>query len=143
MSYSEADTRANFIDVQLKESWWENSMIKREYYFTDGRKWLNNKRWKRKFADYLLKYKWVNLAIIEAKKQDLWVTEWLEQVKDYWKILKLRFVYSSNWKEIYEFDLQTWKGQTIEKYPTPEELYNKVFEKINENVEKQPEIAVS
>jgi len=136
MSYSEADTRANFIDVQLKESWWESSMIIREYKITDGRKLLNNKRWKIKFADYLLKYKWVNLAIIEAKKQDLWMTEWLEQVKEYWKILKLRFVYSSNWKEIYEFDLQTWKGQKIEKYPTPEELYNKVFTQINENVEK-------
>ena len=131
MSYSESDTRANFIDPQLKNSKWEAHNIKREYYFTDGRKTLWNKRWDRKFADYLLKYKWVNLALIEAKKQWLPPTEWLEQVKDYWKILNIRFVYSSNWQEIYEFDLQSWKWTFINNYPNPEELYNKVYSESN------------
>ena len=57
MSYSESDTRANFIDPQLKNSKWEAHNIKREYYFTDGRKTLWNKRWDRKFADYL--FPWI------------------------------------------------------------------------------------
>ncbi len=131
MPYSESDTRANYIDVALKNNFWKNDNIVREYYFTDWRKWLNNKRWKRKFADYLLKFRWIKLAIIEAKKENLWVTEWLQQVKEYWKILNIRFVYSSNWKEIYEFDLKTWLGKIIKKYPSPEELYNKIFDKIN------------
>jgi len=135
MSYSESDTRANYIDHQLKNSKWEAHNIKREYYFTDGRKALWNKRWNRKFADYLLKYKWCNLAIIEAKKEWLAPTEWLEQVKDYWKILNIRFVYSSNWKETYEFDLLTWKWVFIDKYPTPEELYNKVYSETNKTIE--------
>ncbi len=136
MSYSESDTRANYIDPQLKNSGWEANNIRREYSFTDWRKLLNNKRWAQKFADYLLKYKWVNLAIIEAKKEWLPPTQWLEQVKEYWKILNIRFVYSSNWKETYEFDLLTWKWNFIDKYPTPDELYKKVFEKINTTKEK-------
>lgn len=135
MSYSESDTRANYIDQQLKNNKWETHNIKREYYFTDGRKAIWNKRWYRKFADYLLKYKWCNLAIIEAKKQWLSPTEWLEQVKDYWKILNLRFVYSSNWEKTYEFDLLTWKWIFIDSYPSPEELYNKVHTKVNKTRE--------
>lgn len=135
MNNSESDTRANYIDPQLKNNNWEWYNIVREYYFTDGRKALWNKRWDRKFADYLLKYKWSNLAIIEAKKEWLTPTKWLEQVKEYWKILNLRFVYSSNWKETYEFDLHTWKWIFIENYPTPEELYKKVHTEINEVTE--------
>jgi len=136
MSYSESDTRAKFIDVQLKNSNWEENCIIREYYFTDWRKSLWNKRWARKFADYILTYKWVKVAIIEAKKQNLEPTEWLEQVKEYWKILNLRFVYSSNWEKTYEFDLKTWKWNFVEKYPSPEELYNKIFSEKNEIKEK-------
>jgi len=135
MVISESDTRANYIDPSLKNSNWNNTSIIREYYFTDGRISLWWKRWKRKFADYVLTYKWVKLAIIEAKKADLEPTEWLEQVKEYWKILNIRFLYSSNWKRTYEFDLHTWKWDYIEKYPTPEELYSKVFWDINKTKE--------
>lgn len=135
MYTSESDTRANYIDPQLKNNGWNNINIIREYYFTDWRKTLWGKRWKRKFADYILTFKWVKLAIIEAKKKDLESTEWLEQVKEYGNILNLRFVYSSNWKQIYEFDLKTWKGDFIDNYPTPEELYKKVFSEINHTKE--------
>ncbi len=40
MTFSESDTRANYIDPQLKSNKWESNNIKREYYFTDGRKSL-------------------------------------------------------------------------------------------------------
>lgn len=131
MSHSESDTRAKYIDPSLKNSNWEEISIIREYYFTDWRKALWWKRWKRKFADYILTFKWVKLAIIEAKKEGLEPTEWLEQVKEYANILNLRFVYSTNWKKIYEFDLETWKWDFIENYPSPEELYNKVYSERN------------
>lgn len=65
---SESDTRANFIDPDLASCGWEPIHIVREYYFTDGRKLLGNKRGKRLFLDYLLKYNNTNLAIVEAKK---------------------------------------------------------------------------
>jgi len=51
--FSEADTRANFIDPKLSESGWTSDFIRREYYFTDGRKLLGNKRCQRLFLDYL------------------------------------------------------------------------------------------
>lgn len=73
----------------------------------------------------------MKLAIVEAKKYELQVTEWLEQVKDYGKCLNLRFVYTANGKEIYEFDLHEWIGEKIENFPSPEELYEKVFWAIN------------
>lgn len=135
MNISESDTRSKYIDPKLKESSWEENHIIREYSFTTWRIWLWGKRWKQKYADYVLTYKWVKLAIIEAKKFDLQPTEWLEQVKEYWKILNLRFVYSSNWKRTYEFDLKTGKGDYVDNYPNPEELYKKVFSEINHTKE--------
>ena len=53
----------------------------------------------------------------------------------------MRFVYSTNGQEIYEFDLTMGKGDFIENYPTPEELYNKTFgvkNEIKEALLKEP-----
>ena len=132
MFFSESDTRSKFIDQKLKNDGWQENSIIREYYFTDWRKLLWNARWKRKFADYILSYKWIKLAIIEAKKLDLEATEWLEQVKEYAKILNLRFVFSTNWKKIYQFDMQTGFWSFVENYLNPEKLYEMVFEAENE-----------
>ena len=44
MAYSESDTRSKLIDPKIKQSSWLESNIVREYYFTDGRKALQNKR---------------------------------------------------------------------------------------------------
>lgn len=132
MHLSESDTRSKFIDQKLKNDGWQENSIIREYYFTDWRKLLWNARWKRKFADYILSYKWIKLAIIEAKKLDLEATEWLEQVKEHAKILNLRFVFSTNWKKIYQFDMQTGFWSFVENYPNPEKLYEMVFEAENE-----------
>lgn len=132
MFFSESDTRSKFIDQKLKNDGWQENSIIREYYFTDWRKLLWNARWKRKFADYILSYKWIKLAIIEAKKLDLEATEWLEQVKEYAKILNLRFIFSTNWKKIYQFDMQTGFWSFVENYPNPEKLYEMVFEAENE-----------
>ncbi|OIO77127.1 DEAD/DEAH box helicase [Candidatus Gracilibacteria bacterium CG1_02_38_174] len=132
MHLSESDTRAKYIDPKLKQDGWSDGFVIREYYFTLGRKFVGGKAGPKKFADYLLKFNGVNLAIIEAKKYGLYPTEGLEQVKEYGKILQVRFVYSTNGQQIYEFDLSTGKGDFIENYPTPEELYNKTFGSKNE-----------
>ena len=49
----------------------------------------------------------------------------MQQAIDYATKLHVRFVYSSNGKETYEFDLETGKGEYIEFYPTPDELENR------------------
>lgn len=59
--YSEDDTRVKFIDAKLYDSSWNEENIIRNYYFTDGRKLIGNKRAERKFADYLLRYEGNNL----------------------------------------------------------------------------------
>lgn len=133
---SEADTRANYIDPKLIESDWTSDNIEREYYFTDGRKLLGNKRGKRLFLDYLLKFNNINLGLIEAKKSNDHPTKGLQQAIDYAEKLKIDFVYSSNGKQIYEFNRTTGKGDYIEKFPTPKELYNKLYGK-NIELKKQ------
>lgn len=129
---SESDTRANFIDPKLVDSHWEPIHIVREYYFTDGRKLLGNKRGKRLFLDYLLKFNNTNLAIVEAKKLGDHPTKGLQQALEYAEKLKINFVYATNGKRIYEFDTRTGKGDYIDKFPTPQELYNRLFGKKNE-----------
>ncbi|MFU8973213.1 EcoAI/FtnUII family type I restriction enzme subunit R [Chryseobacterium wangxinyae] len=136
MSYSEHDTRAKFIDPQLRLSEWDEAYIIREHYFTDGRKLSGNKRGERLFVDYLLKYKNVPLAIIEAKRYNKQPTEGLQQAIDYAQKLKIDFVYSSNGKQIYEFCISKGKGDFIRNYPTPEEMYNRIFTQKNSVKEK-------
>jgi len=125
-THSESDTRAIYIDPQLKNSGWKNEHIVREYYFTDGRKLFGNTRGKRLFLDYLLKFNNMNLAIIEAKRESEHPTKGLQQAIDYAKKLKIEIIYSTNGKQIYEYDLRTGKGDYIEKYPSPEKLYKKL-----------------
>ena len=120
--YSEADTRANFIDPALNAAGWKTGNIRREFYFTDGRKLGNNQRGSRCFVDYLLYSRSRWLAIIEAKKASEHPTEGLQQAIRYARILKIRFVYSSNGKQTYEFDLEKGKGNYIDVFPSPEEL---------------------
>ncbi|HKO78241.1 MAG TPA: DEAD/DEAH box helicase family protein [Flavobacterium sp.] len=126
---SEADTRANYIDPKLIISDWTSDNIQREYYFTDGRKLLGNKRGKRLFLDYLLKFNNTNLAIIEAKKADEHPTKGLQQALDYAEKLQIDFIYSTNGKQIYEFDRTVGKGSYIDNFPTPQELYDRIFGK--------------
>jgi len=138
MAYSntEADTRAKFIDPQLKSAGWQHQNIYREYFYTDGRKIVGNRRGKRKFVDYLLRYNDYNLAIVEAKKQDDEPTKGLQQVIEYGQELKVRFVYSTNGEEIYEFDIEKGKGEYVDNYPSPEELYKRITGNKNEILDK-------
>ncbi|WP_337047720.1 EcoAI/FtnUII family type I restriction enzme subunit R [Serratia liquefaciens] len=119
---SEADTRANYIDPALGAANWQPGNIIREHYFTDGRKLAGGVRGRRCFVDYLLHKDNRYLAVVEAKKESEHPTKGLQQAIDYAKKLCVRFVYSSNGKQTYEFDLETGKGDYIEFYPTPVEL---------------------
>lgn len=119
---SEADTRANYIDPALRAADWQPSNIIREHYFTDGRKMAGGVRGRRCYVDYLLHKDNRYLAVVEAKKVSEHPTRGLQQAIDYANKLHVRYVYSSNGKQTYEFDLETGKGDYIEFYPTPAEL---------------------
>lgn len=83
MALSEADTKAKMITPQLKADGWSENLIVREYYFTDGRKLIGNKRGKRYFVDYHLTYQNTNLAIVEAKSEDKDPLDGLQQSINY------------------------------------------------------------
>ena len=101
MALSESDTRSKLIDPKIKESEWNESYIVREYYFTDGRKLIGNKRGKRYFVDYLLTYKNTNLAIIEAKAQNKDPLDGLQQSINYAQKLCMGDGYFELQREIY------------------------------------------
>ncbi len=130
--YSEDDTRVKLIDAKLYASSWSEENIIRNYYFTDGRKLIGNKRAERKFADYLLKFQNNNLAIIEAKKQNKDALDGLSQGIEYAKTLNVPFVYSTNGDKIYEYDLRVSRGEYIENFPSPNELFQRVYGNLKE-----------
>jgi type I restriction enzyme, R subunit len=128
---TESDTRSKLIDPKLKQSNWTENNIVREYFFTDGRKLIGNKRGKRYFVDYLLSFKNTNLAIIEAKADDKDPLDGLQQSINYAEKLKIDFVYATNGLKIYEHSLIEGNGKWIEDYPSPEELFERKFGKID------------
>ena len=128
---TESDTRSKLIDPKLKQSNWTENNIVREYFFTDGRKLIGNKRGKRYFVDYLLSFKNTNLAIIEAKADDKDPLDGLQQSINYAEKLKIDFVYATNGLKIYEHSLIEGNGKWIEEYPSPEELFERKFGRID------------
>ena len=90
---NEADTRAELIDPALKEAGWgmvAGSRVRREV-ITLGRLQGAGQRTRGDIADYVLFYQGQKLAVIEAKKRDLPVTEGLAQAKRYAERLQARF----------------------------------------------------
>ena len=141
MGYSETDTRINLIDPNLYRNGWENRYITREYFFTDGRKLIGNKRGKRYFVDYLLIYKNTNLAIIEAKAEDKDPLDGLQQSINYAEKLRIDYVYSTNGHKIYEHSMISGSGKYIDNYPTPNELFERKYPNVDvkkENIITQP-----
>ncbi len=127
MGYSEADTKAKLITPQLKTDGWTENYIVREYFFTDGRKLIGNKRGKRYFVDYLLTYNNTNLAIVEAKSEDKDPLDGLQQSINYAEKLKIDYVYSTNGHQIYQHCLLDGKGEYVDHYLSPSELFQKKY----------------
>ncbi len=132
---NEAETRAELIDPKLKACGWgvvEGSKILREYNITAGKIQTGGIRAKKLTADYVLVYKGIKLAVIEAKSDDLGVGEGVAQAKQYAEKLKLETTYSTNGKEIYSICMKTGAEGLVTDYLTPNELWNKTFAVQNE-----------
>jgi len=132
---NESETRAELIDPKLKACGWgvvEDSKILREYNITAGKIQTGGGRSKKLTADYVLVYKGIKLAIVEAKSSDLEVGEGVAQAKQYADKLQLQTTYSTNGKEIYSICLKTGQEGIVSNYLTPDELWNKTFSEQNE-----------
>jgi type I restriction enzyme R subunit len=127
---NEAETRAELIDPKLKACGWgvvEGSKILREYNITDGKIQIGGGRSKKIIADYVLVYKGIKLAVIEAKSNDLEVGEGVAQAKLYAEKLKLETTYSTNGKDIYSICLRTGEEGLCDAYLTPQQLWDKTY----------------
>ncbi len=132
---NEAETRAELIDPALKDAGWgvvDNSRVGREVTITLGRLQGAGKRAEKDIADYVLSYKGQKLAVIEAKRRDLPDTEGVGQAKKYAKKLQTRFTYSTNGVGIYQIDMETGEEKHVDRYPTPDELWNFTFAEASE-----------
>ncbi|MFP5043014.1 EcoAI/FtnUII family type I restriction enzme subunit R [Parasediminibacterium sp. JCM 36343] len=136
---NEAETRAELIDPKLKACGWgvvEGSKILREYNITAGKIQTGGTRAKKLTADYVLLYKGIKLAVVEAKSDELGVAEGVAQAKQYAEKLKLETTYSTNGKEIYSICMKTGAEGLVTDYLAPEQLWNKTFAVQNEWREK-------
>ena len=136
---NEAETRAELIDPQLKACGWgvvEDSKILREYHITAGKIQTGGIRAKKLTADYVLVYKGIKLAVVEAKSNELGVGEGVAQAKQYAEKLSLQTTYATNGKEIYSICMETGQEGLVANYLTPDELWAKTFAVPNEWREK-------
>ncbi|MGL5920171.1 MAG: type I restriction endonuclease subunit R, partial [Bacteroidales bacterium] len=115
---NESQTRLEKIDPKLKEVGW--SVLKDSRILTEqsacliapgrvGAKQRNPKK-----IDYLLTYRGVKLAVVEAKKDELHVSEGVMQAKEYAEMMCIRFTYSSNGDKIYQIDMATGKEGEVD-----------------------------
>jgi type I restriction enzyme R subunit len=131
---NEAETRAELIDPALREAGWgvvADSRVRREM-ISPGRIEGAGRRGKPEIADYVLTFRNHKLAVIEAKARDKPDTEGVGQAKAYAEKLKARFAFSTNGRRIYQIDMETGAEGYVENYPSPEELWARVFAKPNE-----------
>jgi type I restriction enzyme R subunit len=129
---NEADTRAKLIDPKLHQSGWTEDAIQREYYLTPetgGRVVLEGnveKREKPRHADYLLRYRTYPVAIVEAKAESESHLTGMQQAKEYAARASIPFAYSSNGHRIEEYDFTTRIQCTLDRFPRPEELWERL-----------------
>jgi type I restriction enzyme R subunit len=131
---NEAETRAELIDPKLKACGWgvvEGSKVLREYNITQGKIQTGGGRGKKEIADYVLVYKGIKLAVVEAKSDELEVGEGVMQAKKYAQKLQLETTYSTNGKAIYQICMKTGKEGLVTDFLSPDELWNKTFAEQN------------
>lgn len=127
---TEADTCRTHVLPALYQGGWTDDQIAEQHFFTDGRLIVTGRgtrRGKRKFADYLLRYKPnLPIAVVEAKASYRSATDGLEQAKEYARVLGVPFAYATNGPEIVEYDDLTKLTTPVATYPSPETLWNRL-----------------
>ena len=130
---NESETRAELIDPKLMRCGWgvvEGSKILRERNvckITAGRIQAGGSKQKPLIADYILVYKGIKLAVVEAKSQNQEVSEGVTQAKLYAQKLNLETTYATNGKDIYQICLKTGKESLVPDFLSPQALWNKVY----------------
>lgn len=131
---NESQTRLDKIDPKLKASKWSievDSKIITEFPITLG-KISQTVKTRPKKADYILSYKNVKLAVVEAKADEKDVSEGVMQAKEYAERLQIRYTYATNGDKIYEIDMLSGEEGEIDAFPKPQELWYRTFGDVDE-----------
>jgi len=138
---NEAQTRLNKIDPKLRDAGWSivpqsEILVEQSAYIAPGRITSTGNKNPKK-ADYILKYRGIKLAVIEAKPDEKDVAEGVDQAKLYAEALKIRYSYSTNGDEIWFIDMgvKNAKGEyiipskehEIDTFPSPQDLWQMTF----------------
>jgi len=142
---NESETCDAYITPAIQDSGWNSKndcIIRREYSITVGRIQGPGQRANPLRADYVLFHRNKKLAIIEAKKWNLSLTEGVQQAKDYALRMHVRFTYASNGQGFWEIDMLTGeeKEVSISQFPSPEELWERTYESEDEWRDKFSEV---
>jgi type I restriction enzyme R subunit len=132
---NEAETRAELIDPKLADAGWgviEGSKILREYKINIGRIQTSGGRTKPLIADYVLVFKGIKLAVVEAKSIDQEVGEGVAQAKLYADKLQIETTYATNGREIYSICMKTGVEGLTPSFLTPDQLWEKTFAEQNQ-----------
>lgn len=129
---NEADTCRKHVTPKLQAVGWDALpyVLAEQRPFTDGRIRVTGgkaRRGERKRADYLLYYRRdFPIAVVEAKAEGEPATTGVQQAREYAEILGLKFAYATNGHRIIEIDYLTGQENEVERYPTPEELWQRL-----------------
>src|SRR5574341_1751767 len=127
---TEADTCRKYVLPKLRDAGWTDDQLREQKYFTDGRIIVTGRKHVRKpgkKTDYLLYYRPdYRIAVVEAKAAYKKPGEGLQQAMEYAEILGLRFAYSTNGHGIVEHDYATGKQQSLDRFPSPDDLWRRL-----------------
>jgi len=118
---TESDIRAK-INSSLLKSGWTSQNIKAEVAIASGKISSSHSNLKTQRVDYVLNHSNNTIAVVEVKARNKDARDGLQQAKTYAKMLNVQFAYSTNGKEIIEYDFQTKKQTSVKNFPTPLEL---------------------
>jgi type I restriction enzyme, R subunit len=136
---NEADTRAELIDKQLEAAGWSSGgdvRVFREYNINAGEIRGSGIRTGQLKADYVLAYKNIKLAVVEAKSDELDVSEGVAQAKLYAQKLRLQTSFAANGKSIYQINHETGDEGEVAAFPSPDELWQSTLGETNEWLER-------
>ena len=130
--FTEADTCREYVTPAIKEAGWGAvpHAIGEQHAITAGRILVVGKkthRAKLRRADYILYFKRdFPVAVIEAKELGMPAENGVQQAREYAEMLGLRFAYATNGKRIIEIDYTTGREHEVTRYPTPDELWQRL-----------------
>lgn len=142
----ESATRRKKIDPKLYEVGWEQVpeseiLTEQRAYIAPGQVSALPQNRHPKKVDYILEYKKLKLAVIEAKSDEKDVSEGVDQAKRYAELLHIRYTYSCNGDQIWAIDMGVKDAQgnytipskegPVDKFPSPQELWVMTFPEVN------------